>query len=148
MAEDVDGYRIVDAPDAAERAAAYALRARVFIDEQRVPADLERDAHDDTASHVVLLAGADAVATGRVRLIEAGLAKVERVAVDRAVRGTGLGRRVMDALEARARALGASRVKLAAQVSAVAFYERLGYVAFDPPFMDAGIPHRWMGKPL
>ena len=147
MAEDVVGYRIVDAPDDGERAAAYALRARVFIDEQRVPADLERDAHDDTADHVVLLAGDVAVATGRVRLVD-GVAKVERVAVDRALRGTGLGRRIMEALEARAVRLGATTVKLAAQVSAIAFYERLGYVAYDPPFMDAGIEHRWMRKRL
>jgi predicted GNAT family N-acyltransferase len=54
----------------------------------------------------------------------------------------------MVALEAESRSRGQSEVLLAAQDSAIAFYERLGYVAEGPEFLDAGIVHRWMRKPL
>ncbi len=140
--------RVVLEPDAAELEAAFTLRYRVFVDEQQVPLDLERDAYDQTASHVVVFDGAGAaVATGRVRRL-AGEAKVERVAVDRERRGEGLGRLVMDALEERARDLGVARLKLAAQRSAIAFYERLGYEGYGADFEEAGIQHRWMRKGL
>lgn len=135
-------------PSPAELASAMRLRERVFVDEQRVPPELEHDEHDKTAAHVVLLQGSVAIATGRVRLVDAGLAKVERVAVDASLRRTGLGRLVMSALEERASGLGAARVKLAAQVSAIPFYEAIGYVAKGDVFMDAGIAHRWMSREL
>ena len=140
--------RLVPDPDAATLEAALCLRERVFVVEQGVPAELERDAHDATAHHVVLLDAEVAVGTGRVRLIAPTLAKIERVAVDAARRGHGVGRRVMDALEARARSLGATTARLAAQESALGFYDRLGYVAHGERFWDAGLPHRWMDKAL
>lgn len=139
---------IADESDPRALALAFALRERVFVHEQGVPAELERDEHDAEAQHVVLLDGDEAVATGRVRLVAPGLAKVERVAVDGGWRGGGLGRRVMAALEARARTLGAEVVRLAAQEEAIPFYERLGYAADGERFMDAGLPHRWMARAL
>ena len=51
-------------------------------------------------------------------------------------------------IEAEAAAQGLQGVKLTAQESAVSFYLRLGYELFGEPFMDAGIPHRWMKKAL
>lgn len=140
--------RVVVDPDPTTLEAAFALRERVFIAEQGVPADLERDALDAVAHHVVLLDGERAIGTGRVRLLAPDVAKVERVAVDADRRGQGSGRRVMEALEDRARALGAGIVRLAAQESAIAFYLRLGYTARGERFWDAGLPHRWMDKAL
>jgi len=142
--------RVIVEPDPAALSAALALRERVFVGEQGVPLDLEHDEHDATAHHVVLFAEnhGEAVATGRVRLVGDGVAKVERVAVDATHRGTGLGRRVMDALEARARDLGASVARLAAQESAIGFYQRLGYRGFGERFWEAGLAHKWMDKPL
>ncbi|MFT7579033.1 MAG: putative GNAT family N-acyltransferase, partial [Myxococcota bacterium] len=127
----------------------FALRDKVFIDEQLVPPELERDAFDATAKHVVLMRGTRALATGRVRMLDGEpTAKVERVAVERGMRGTGLGRRIMEALEQRARTLGANQVRLAAQMSALPFYERLGYAAHGDVFLDAGIEHKWMTRDL
>ncbi len=129
-------------------AASLALREEVFCQEQGVPPELERDALDGVATHAVLLDGAGrAVATARV-LVEATVAKVQRVAVARTRRGQGLGRRVMEAAEELARQAGAAKVKLASQLVAIPFYERLGYRAHGPVFQDAGIDHRWMDKPL
>jgi ElaA protein len=39
---------------------------------------------------------------------------------------------------------GVSRAKLGAQVHALGFYERLGFVAVGPVYLDAGIEHRDM----
>jgi predicted GNAT family N-acyltransferase len=54
----------------------------------------------------------------------------------------------MDLLEAVGRQRGAPEVLLAAQVSAVPFYEKLGYAVISDEFMDAGIPHRKMSRRL
>ncbi len=140
--------RVVRAPDAAQMVAAYALRFRVFVEEQAVPIDLERDGRDGDADHVVVFDGDVAVATGRLMVNGDGVAKVQRVAVDDARRGAGLGRVVMDALEERAAALGAHTARLASQLSAVGFYLRLGYRVYGEVFLDAGIEHRWMDKEL
>jgi len=126
------------------------LRYQVFVNEQNVPLDLEQDGLDDQAMHVVVFDGARCVGTGRLmkKAEDPTTVKVQRVAVDGDCRGKGVGRAVMDALEARGRDAGHSRVLLASQASAVGFYERLGYRAFGDMFMDAGIEHYWMDKAL
>jgi predicted GNAT family N-acyltransferase len=63
-------------------------------------------------------------------------------------RGTGLGVRLVQAIEHRAAAKGLDLIALSAQTQALGFYERLGYVAHGPEFDDAGLPHRWMTRPL
>lgn len=125
-----------------------AVRRAVFVDEQQVPEALEVDGLDPVCVHV--LAQTDAgvpIGTARLR-IKDGAAKIERVAVLAAYRGTGLGVAVMDAVEAEARRMGLARAVLNAQVSVLGFYARLGYTAHGPVFDDAGIPHRAMSKPL
>jgi predicted GNAT family N-acyltransferase len=135
-----------------EMAEALRIRRLVFIDEQRVPEDLELDEHDDerawgrTAVHALLWKDGLPAATGRL-LLEDGPghnAHVGRVAVLREYRGTGLGRALMEALQERAHKLGYPRITHAAQLHAIPFYERLGYVARGAVFLDAGIEHRWM----
>lgn len=127
--------------------AALTLREVVFVVEQQVPYDEEVDGLDGDAEHVVLLRGDDAIGTARLRLVK-GVAKIERVAVDGSLRGHGLGRRVMDAVEDLARLRNQTEALLAAQVPVLAFYAKLGYVAEGDVFLDAGIEHRWMRKPL
>lgn len=130
-----------------ERAAAYAVRHQVFVVEQRVPVDLERDAHDETADH--FLACRDGRAVGAARLlVEGAVAHVQRVAVLAELRGQGLGVALMGAVESRAMARSVSRVELHAQLHARGFYERLGYRAYGEVFDDAGIPHIAMAKQL
>lgn len=125
-----------------------ALRRVVFVEEQDVPADLEVDGLDPACTHFVVRdAGGAVVGTARMREYH-GAAKAERVAVHAAARGTGVGRLLMDALEAEARLLALPEVRLNAQTSAIPFYDRLGYVAEGPEFDDAGIPHRHMRKPV
>jgi len=128
--------------------AALRLRERVFVAEQGVPLALERDALDAEAWHAIVIAESEALATGRLRLVSPDVAKIERVAVAASGRAAGLGRTIMAALEDQARQLGATRARLAAQETALGFYERLGYAAFGEPFVDAGLDHRWMERAL
>lgn len=131
---------------AQDREACYAIRTTVFVQEQNVPPELELDALEDQCVH--FLARENGVPLGTARLLDRGYAKVQRVAVVKSARGTGLGRRLMEAVLGHAKAAGFTEARLDAQVSAIAFYERLGFVAEGPEFDDAGIAHRLMTKAL
>jgi predicted GNAT family N-acyltransferase len=123
-----------------------ALRTRVFVEEQGVPAEIEQDVHDATAVHA--LAEDDdgrVVATGRLR---DGHAVIGRMAVDAAARGCGYGAAVLAELHRQAVALGLTEVELHAQLSARRFYERAGYTAVGGVYEEAGIAHVTMRRPL
>jgi predicted GNAT family N-acyltransferase len=135
------------ARDADEVRAALALRHEVFVVEQRVPIDEEVDAHDETALHLVAVDDDRVVATARI-VMDGETAKLGRVAVAPSARRRGIASRLIAACEAEARARGARRVALAAQTGALALYERAGYTAHGERFMDAGIEHLMMCKPL
>ena len=129
-------------------AACHALRRTVFIEEQNVSVAEEVDGRDDDALHV--LATVDGVPMGCARiLISADVAKIGRVCVLKDGRGTGLGAAIIRACLDVARAQqGVKKALLGSQTHALAFYERLGFVAFGPIYDDAGIPHRDMERDL
>ena len=121
---------------------ASSVRTAVFIDEQRVPKDMEWDEADATATHAVPYNRlGKPLATGRLLLAEGGASKVGRMAVHRAMRGSGLGSRVVAALEAAAVARGDRQLVLHAQTSAEGFYRALGYVPRGDYFDEVGIAH-------
>ncbi|MBB3082063.1 GNAT family N-acetyltransferase [Geodermatophilus sabuli] len=125
-----------------------ALRLRVFVEEQGVPAEIEQDEHDATAVHALARDGAGrVVATGRL-LVRDGRAVIGRMAVDAAVRGRGYGAAVLAELHRQARALGLAEVELHAQVSARGFYARAGYTAVGEEYVEAGITHVTMRRRL
>lgn len=143
--------RVVAADDPEGMAAVHAIRHAVFVVEQGVPAELEWDGKDARAVHVL----AEGAGTGRLLLGEDAarknggdpeLAVLGRLAVLASARGTGTGGRLVRALEEEAGRLGLRGVYLESQAHAVGFYERLGYAAHGPQFMDAGIPHRAMTR--
>jgi predicted GNAT family N-acyltransferase len=144
----------MSAPVGARRATAAdwprvaALRTRVFVEEQGVPAEIEQDAHDATAVHA--LAEDDegrVVATGRL-LIRDGRAVIGRMAVDAAARRHGYGAAVLAELHRQAVALGLTEAELHAQLPARGFYERAGYTAVGDVYEEAGIAHVTMRRRL
>jgi predicted GNAT family N-acyltransferase len=136
-----------EARDEAEREALLALRHEVFVGEQGVPRELEIDEHDERAVHIVALEDGELVGTCRV--LQAGSqAKFGRLVVARAARGQGIGAALLAAAERRAREMGCNQMVLAAQTSAMGIYERAGYTARGKVFLDAGIEHMTMEKPL
>lgn len=133
--------------DDAEIAAALALREEVFCGEQGVSLAEERDGRDEEALHLVVVDNGVVVATCRL-LVEGTTVKLGRMAVSRTRRGLGLARALITEAETRARALGAKRMVLAAQLNAQALYDRAGYDTYGDVFLDAGIEHVMMAKTL
>ncbi len=126
-----------------------AIRTRVFVHEQRIPAELEWDAADASALHAVVYNRLQQpVATGRLLQVRPGLGQIGRVAVHEVLRGGGAGQVVMQALVDAARRRGDTELMLHAQRSAENFYARLGFVARGEPFDEVGIPHIEMAMPL
>jgi YbgC/YbaW family acyl-CoA thioester hydrolase len=128
---------------------AQAIRTAVFVDEQKIPADLEWDAADAGAVHAVACNRFGlALGTGRLLQHVPGVAKIGRMAVSQALRGSGVGRAVLDALMAQARVRGDREVLLHAQASAASFYARAGFSPRGQMFEEAGIPHIEMVRAL
>jgi predicted GNAT family N-acyltransferase len=124
-----------------DREALQKIRQQVFVVEQHVPEARERDGLDPDCWHV--LARDDAgqpIGCGRLTADR----KIGRMAVAGDWRGRGVGVALLRELVTRARSLGWPEVALAAQVSAIAFYEQAGFVAYGDRFEDAGLQHRAM----
>lgn len=128
-------------------AAVHALRRAVFIEEQGISEAEEWDDLDAQAIHLLALEGETSLGTARL-FVEGATGKIGRVCVDRAARGTGLGKALIREGCTRLVALGCARVTLGAQVQAMPFYESLGFCVCGPVYDDAGIPHREMEKAL
>lgn len=118
-----------------------AIRFRVFVDEQSVPEELEHDAHDQSAVHL-MATDTDGEPIGTARMLDDG--HIGRMAVLSGWRGHGVGSALLAELLRFARQRGHADVFLHAQCSAESFYSRLGFVAEGGVFVDAGIDHRTM----
>jgi YbgC/YbaW family acyl-CoA thioester hydrolase len=126
---------------------AQALRTTVFVQEQRIPAELEWDAADAACVHAVAY-NRFGMALGTGRLLEQapGVSKIGRMAVLQSLRGGGVGRGLLEALCVCARQRGDREVLLHAQASAVGFYRRAGFSERGAPFEEAGIEHVEMSR--
>jgi len=125
------------------------IRTEVFLQEQRIPAEMEWDDADAVALHAVAYNRlGQAVATGRLLQQAPGVARIGRMAVHRALRGSGVGRQVLQALVAAATARGDRQAMLHAQRSAEDFYLGLGFQPRGDAFEEAGIAHIEMVRPL
>lgn len=121
-----------------------AIRYEVFVGEQNVPLDLERDELDATAIHLLARDGDRPVGAARI-VIKGDTGKIGRVCVLKRARGTGLGAALIrEALTILRDTPGVSRAALGAQIDALGFYEKLGFTAYGDVFDDAGIDHRMM----
>lgn len=125
------------------------LRTEVFVDEQKVPVEMEWDEDDKTALHCVAVNRMGMpLATGRLLQHAPGVARIGRMAVKKQMRGSDLGRRVLHALMDAARARGDRQVLLHAQCSAEGFYQRSGFAPHGAVFEEAGIAHIEMVRDL
>lgn len=124
--------------------ACYRIRHRVFVREQGVPVELEIDGQDPLCRHYLASANGDPLGAARMKELHDRL-KLQRIAIMREARGTGLGAALVRRMVEDVRASGDQRpVVISSQVSAIGFYEKLGFVAEGEEYLDAGIPHRDM----
>ncbi|MFY8120349.1 MAG: GNAT family N-acetyltransferase [Burkholderiaceae bacterium] len=117
------------------------IRYAVFVDEQKVPAEIELDDWDALSLHALAL-DAQGRVLGTGRLLPDG--HIGRMAVLQSARGQGVGTALLRALLQAARARGDREVVLSAQTHAMPFYEKAGFIAEGDEYDDAGIPHRQM----
>ena len=118
-----------------------AVREPVFVAEQGVPLELEWDELDPACHHVIARdADGHPIGTGRLTPEH----RIGRMAVLPAWRGKGVGDALLRALLDEARKLGWREVSLHAQVSAINFYARHGFLPYGPRYEEAGIEHQSM----
>ena len=128
---------------------AQAIRTEVFVNEQKVPAEMEWDDEDARCVHAVAFNRLGLpLATGRLLQHAPTVARIGRMASIQIARGSGVGRAVLDALMTAARERGDREVLLHAQTSAANFYARAGFVPRGDVFEEAGIAHIEMTRAL
>ncbi len=114
------------------------IRFEVFVREQNVPIELEIDGLDDGCFHV-LAKDPTGKAIGTARMQQDG--HIGRIAVLRDFRRKGIGKSLVEFFIDKAMALGLTEVDLNAQVSALDFYEKLGFEKEGDIFTEANLPH-------
>ena len=130
-----------------ELAAALELRERVFCEEQGVSLEADRDGRDPEATHIVAVDGGRVIGTCRL-LFRGGVARLGRLVVEPDRRGDGVAGAILREADRIARAAGADAISLHAQTYAKELYLREGYDVRGATFVEEGIEHVSMEKPL
>lgn len=117
----------------------------MFCEEQGVSLGAEQDGRDAVAIHLVVPGDGGPAGTCRL-LMEDCAARLGRMAVDPAFRGTGVGAALLREAGRVAASAGAPMIRLHAQTYARGVYDRAGYEARGAPFMEQGIEHVTMEK--
>jgi len=120
------------------------IRRRVFIEEQNVPEELEWDEFDDSSIHFLVTLEAQAIACARLKPD----GQIGRMAVLAEYRNQGTGRKLLQFILQKAKQQKLKKVYLHAQVTAVSFYEKQGFIAVGDIFYEANIPHCEMLRKL
>lgn len=130
--------------ESSDQQAAFKIRQMVFVQEQGVLPTAEYDQQETTATHFLALADGVPVGTARYRKTDKGV-KLERFAVLKEYRnqqvGSHLLRIILEDLEA---SLPHQIVYLHAQLGAVPFYRRHGFVKVGELFQECAIDHYQM----
>ena len=138
-----DRVEIIIAPWGAHKDTLSSIRHEVFINEQGVPEEEEWDDRDESATHLLAyLAHQKLTALGTLRLLPNH--KLTRMAVLKHYRHQGIGTLLIEKAVHIARQNQWPIITLDAQIQAISFYEKLGFMAQGSPFMDAGILHKNM----
>ena len=113
------------------------IRRQVFIEEQKVPEEMEWDEYDTSSVHCLASDNGEAIGTGR--LMSNG--QIGRMAVLKNYRGKGIGTAMLKFLINQHRSRTNTPITIHAQSHAIDFYKNLGFVINGDEFDEAGIPH-------
>lgn len=120
---------------------AYEIRKKVFIEEQSVPKEIERDKLDICSTHALIYNDELPVATGRIVFKEHSNCSLGRIAVLKEYRGKSIGKMLVENLVQKSFELGAHEIHIHAQKHAQRFYESLNFIPYGEVFYEGGIPH-------
>ncbi len=118
---------------------AFAIRQKVFVDEQMVSPEEEYDDFEESATHFLALVDHDPAGTARWRFTDKGV-KLERFAVLANFRKQGVGAALVNTVLKEVLPLN-EKIYLHSQVSAMNLYEKAGFVSEGELFYEANIPH-------
>lgn len=117
------------------------IRRTVFIEEQKVPEEIEIDEFEDSCTHFLIYEGAESLGAARLR-VKGPWIKFERIAVLEHARGKGVGRALVEKMMAHAKVHFPHLTPMMnSQLSAEGFYQKLGWKPQGEVFHEAGIPH-------
>jgi predicted GNAT family N-acyltransferase len=116
------------------------IRHEIFINEQKVPEELEWDELDQDALHAIVKKDHQVIGTARL-MINSAVAKIGRMAIKKEYRQQGIGQKLLSTLIQTAKEKGAQECILHAQTHAIAFYAKADFEPHGPIFDEAGIPH-------
>ena len=139
----LSGYSISTADWQIDQLALIELRTQVFVDEQKVPADMEIDEKDPVCQHYKVT-NSDGTIVATARLL--ANAYIGRMCVHSRLRGSGIGGSLLQYIIEQAESQGFKQLHLNAQVDAVPFYQRFGFVTDSDIFVEAGIDHQHMTR--
>lgn len=120
------------------------IRKAVFITEQNVPKEREIDCFESSSIHFLAYYNEKPVGTGRFRIKE-NCIKFERIAILKAFRGKGIGKKLLQTMqEITKKKYPSYQVMADVQVKAIPFYQNLGWRIVGNFFFDTGIEHQTM----
>ena len=114
------------------------IRMEVFVNEQKVPADMELE-WENECIHFLFIYRKKAIGTARYRRTDQGI-KFERFAFLKDYRGKGYGRDIIRYMLTDVYHFS-QMVYLHAQSDVVDFYKKMGFIIVGKKFMEAGIEH-------
>ena len=127
---------------------AFAIREKVFIEEQECDRDEEFDGLDEESVHFIAYYHGKPAGTSRYRRTEKGV-KLERFAVYQEFRGKGVGKRLVQSaighIDANIKDKGLL-LYLHAQLEAMPLYAAYGFKKVGDKFVEAKIEHFEMRK--
>lgn len=126
------------------RQEAYAIRKSVFIEEQGVPEEMEVDEHDLAAQHALAYKESQCIGTARLVVLARDIGRIGRMAVLPLYRNMGIGTQLLNTLIDQGQTQGITQFELHAQLLAIPFYERFGFITQGNIYDEAGIAHRDM----
>lgn len=118
----------------------YKLREIIFIHEQNVPVDREKDDDDKIAIHFLLFNGVNPIGVGRV-VGDSNIALIGRLGILKEYRKKGAGAFLMQEIINYCKKQNFQKIILGAQEHAIDFYKKLGFEICSGKYMDANIPH-------
>jgi predicted GNAT family N-acyltransferase len=118
---------------------AFAIRQKVFVEEQKVDGDEEYDEFESIATHYLVFVDGQPAATSRWRHTDKGI-KLERFSVLPEFRNKGIGAALVKKVLADVIPFD-KLIYLHAQVAAMNVYSRNGFEPIGELFYEANIPH-------
>ena len=115
------------------------IRKKVFIEEQKVPIEIEIDEYEKEAIYFIAYLNKEPVGCARIRFNN--YAKLERIAVVKKYRRKGFGTKITKHLINYCNKKNISDICIHSQLYVADFYKKLGFKKISEEFYEAGIKH-------